>query len=125
MEAQSLAYKYQCQSAILEIMTHDMFLKKKLLHAESFLKEASESKERSENGVSTGKSKSANNCDLKDIFSSWSEGSNLANLIKSYASCEYDNEIHYRAKVSFQISFIFSMLRCILLLFSFEFGVSF
>ena len=34
MEALSLAYKYQCQTAVLEIMAEVLFLWKKLLHAE-------------------------------------------------------------------------------------------
>ncbi|KAI9181025.1 hypothetical protein LWI28_010510 [Acer negundo] len=99
-EAQSLSYKYQCQSTILEIMAHDMFLQKKLLHAELLVKQATESKGRIENAVSAEQSKSAKDSDLKDILSSWCESSVLSSLIKSYTSCVYDNEIHSRAKVA-------------------------
>ncbi|KAL5788807.1 hypothetical protein ACOSP7_005756 [Xanthoceras sorbifolium] len=98
-EALSLAYKCQCQSTILEIMAHDMFLQKKLLHAELLVKRTTESKRRIENAVSAEQSRSANDCDLKDILSSWCESSVLSSLIKSYTSCVYDNEIHFRAKV--------------------------
>ncbi|KAK3195082.1 hypothetical protein Dsin_026392 [Dipteronia sinensis] len=99
-EALSLAYKCQCQSTILEIMAHDMFLQKKLLHAELLVKQATESKGRIENSVSAEQSKSAKDSDLKDILSSWCESSVLSSLIKSYASCVYENEIHFRAKVA-------------------------
>eukprot|EP00257_Ricinus_communis_P020943 XP_015580313.1 uncharacterized protein LOC8265348 isoform X1 [Ricinus communis] len=98
-DAQSLAYKYRCQSVILEIMAYEMFLKKKLLHAESLLKEVPRSKGNTENAVNLEKSKSANDCDLKDIMSSWCDISILGNLIKSY-TCEFDNEICYHAKVA-------------------------
>ncbi|EEF34096.1 conserved hypothetical protein [Ricinus communis] len=97
-DAQSLAYKYRCQSVILEIMAYEMFLKKKLLHAESLLKEVPRSKGNTENAVNLEKSKSANDCDLKDIMSSWCDISILGNLIKSY-TCEFDNEICYHAKL--------------------------
>lgn len=100
-EALARAYKYQCQCSMLELMAYDMFLEKKLLDAELLVNQAAESsKEKIGNALSTEKSKSANGHDLKDIVSSWCENSVLGNLMKSYASCEYDNEICIRAKVA-------------------------
>ncbi|XP_055961923.1 uncharacterized protein LOC126683413 isoform X2 [Mercurialis annua] len=93
-EAQLLAYKNCCQSVILEIMAYEIFLEKKLLHVEPLIKEATQPKN------STGNLKSASDCELKDILSSWCDMSILGNLVKSCTSCEYDNEISYRAKVA-------------------------
>ncbi|XP_011046730.1 PREDICTED: uncharacterized protein LOC105141252 isoform X1 [Populus euphratica] len=107
-QSQSLALKYQCQSAILEMMAHDMFLKKKLLHAESVLKEVSEL-ERNNKASSTEKSKSVNDCELKDILSSWWKRPIFGNLINLYASCEYDNEISNRAKVAASLFIVHAM----------------
>ena len=98
MEAQSHAYRYECQSAIMEIMAYDMFLKKKLLHTESLAKEAPESKG-VENSVSVKKSKATNLCDHKDILSTWCQSSVLVNLINSL-TYDYDDDSFYRAKVS-------------------------
>lgn len=107
-QSQSLALKYQCQSAILEMMAHDMFLKKKLLHAESVLQEVSEL-ERNNKASSTEKSKSVNDCELKDILSSWWKRPIFGNLINLYASCEYDNEISNRAKVAASLFIVHAM----------------
>lgn len=108
VEAQSLAYKYYCQSAILDIMAHDMFLKQRLLHAESLVKQATESKGGIENTANRRLSKSANDCDLKDIMSNWFQSSVLASLVKSYTSCAYNNEILCRAKVTILLVLNFS-----------------
>lgn len=105
VEAQSLVYKYCCQSAVLEIMAYEMFLKKKMLHAESLLKEAPHSKGNTENVGGTEKLQSASDFELEDILSSWCDSSILGNLMKSYTYCEYDDQIFYRAKVSFSLSF--------------------
>lgn len=101
----NLAYKYRCQSAILEIILYEMFLQKKLSHAESLVKHTAESKDRIENAVNIEKSKAT-----KDIVSSWCESSVLGNLIKSYSSCEYDNEKYFRAKVIFTSNFLFLII---------------
>lgn len=100
VESHNLAYKYQCQSAILDIMAHDIFLKQRLLQAESLVKQATKSKGGIENVGSAGRSKSANDWGPEDILSSWYESSVLGELIKSYTSCAYDNEILFHAKVA-------------------------
>ncbi|WCJ39807.1 hypothetical protein M5689_020767 [Euphorbia peplus] len=111
LEAQSLAYKYRCQSAVLEIMACEMFLKNKLLHADVLSNKAIQSKESMQNEVQAEKSNSANDFDLKDILSSWCEMSILGNLIKSYTLCEYNDEICYRAKVASSLLIVHVMRR--------------
>lgn len=106
-EALSLAYKYRCQSTVLEIMAHDLFLKKKLLHVESLVKQATGTNGGLESAASAELSKPVNDSDLKDILSSWCQSSVLVSLIKSYTSCAYDNEILFHAKVTIQIVFLF------------------
>lgn len=120
-DALSLAYKYQCQSIILEIMAHDLFLKKKLLHVESLVKQATETNGRLESAASAELSKSVNDSDLKDILSSWCQSSVLGSLIKSYTSCAYDNEILFHAKVTVQIVFLFQQSYVFKQLFSLSF----
>ena len=101
-EALLLGHRYQCQSAILETMAYDTFLMKKLLYAESLVKEPPESNKKIE----------ADNYVLKNILSNWCKSSILGSLIKSYSSCKYDNEIYFRAKVNiFSPDFIYTC-RC-------------
>ncbi|XP_021609697.1 uncharacterized protein LOC110613074 isoform X3 [Manihot esculenta] len=111
VEAQSLVYKYCCQSAVLEIMAYEMFLKKKMLHAESLLKEAPHSKGNTENVGGTEKLQSASDFELEDILSSWCDSSILGNLMKSYTYCEYDDQIFYRAKVSASMFIVHVIVR--------------
>ncbi|XP_021286367.1 uncharacterized protein LOC110418076, partial [Herrania umbratica] len=92
-EALHLGYRYQCQSAILETMAYDMFLMKKLLYAESLIKEPPESNKKIE----------ADNYALKDIISNWWKSSVLGSMIKSYTSCKYDNDTYFRAKVALSL----------------------
>lgn len=101
MEALNLAYRYRCQSVIMEIMAYDMFLQKKLLDVEPLAKQAPESRDRVENSISTKKSNATNLCDQRNILSSWFRTSVLDNLIKSLASYDYDNESYFLAKVTF------------------------
>ncbi|KAK8501758.1 hypothetical protein V6N12_072895 [Hibiscus sabdariffa] len=89
-EVSHLGHKYRCQSAILEMMAYDMFLMKKLMHAESLVKEPPESNKKIE----------ADNNVLKNVLSNWCKSSVLGSLIKSYTSCKYDNEMYFRAKVA-------------------------
>ncbi|KAL5561138.1 hypothetical protein UlMin_030885 [Ulmus minor] len=98
-EALNLAYRYQCQSAIMEIMAYDMFLQKKLVHVESQAKQAPESGGRVESLVSNEKSKSPILCHPNEVLSTWCQGSVLINLIKSLAY-DYDNESYFHAKVA-------------------------
>lgn len=104
-EAQDLAFRYQCQSAILEIMAHDMFLHKKLLHLESLAKQVPESQDRIQNTVRLEKSKAS---DLVDILSAWCGSSVLDNLTKSLSYCEYDLKLYLRAKVTSILEFFTS-----------------
>ncbi|KAF8406575.1 hypothetical protein HHK36_008663 [Tetracentron sinense] len=115
-ETLSWAYKYRCQCSVLEIMAYDMFFQKKLLQAELLPKCTSEPpKDKTENTVSIVKSKSENLPYLKDILSTWCESSFMSNLIKSYTTCENDNEIYLRAKFEYSLASMTgkSILLCI------------
>lgn len=106
-EAQDFGYRYQCQSSILEIMANDVFLQKKLLHAESLVKQVTESQDKIQNTVRTEKSKGEI---LEDILSAWCGSSVWGNLTKSLSHSEYDTNLYLRAKVtSFQSYYTFSV----------------
>lgn len=107
-EALNFGYKYQCQSAIMGIMAYDMFMKKKLMYAESLVKEAIES---SEKAKSADKSNAAKSYVLEDVFLNWSESSVLRSLIKTCTCTEYDSEVHYRAKIAFSLIIVHLMGR--------------
>lgn len=100
-EALDLACKYRCQSAILEIMAYEMFLQKKLSHADSLLKHAAQSKDRTEYALAIQKSA------VKDIMADWCESSVLGKLIKSHTSCEYNNNKFFHVKVNVIYNFIY------------------
>ncbi|XP_062019836.1 uncharacterized protein LOC133736387 isoform X1 [Rosa rugosa] len=93
-EAQDFGYRYQCQSSILEIMANDVFLQKKLLHAESLV---TESQDKIQYTVRTEKSKGEI---LEDILSAWCGSSVWGNLTKSLSHSEYDTNLYLRAKVA-------------------------
>lgn len=95
-----LACSFGCQSAILEIMAHELFLQKKLVHAESLMKNTAQSKDNEKNATKTEKAKATDFHDLKGIWSSWFKESVLEKLIKSYTSCGHNNDIYDSAKVS-------------------------
>ncbi|PON83420.1 hypothetical protein TorRG33x02_208350 [Trema orientale] len=100
MEALNLAYRYQCQSSVMEIMAYDMFLQKKLVQVESVEKQAPDSRGRLENSVSADKPKAANLYDHREILSKWCQSSVLVNLIKSLTTYDYDNKSFYHAQVA-------------------------
>lgn len=97
VEALSTAYKYQCQSDVLQIMAYEIFLQKKLLYAELLAKHTPGSSiDTIERADGAAKTKDGG---LKENFSTWCKSSELGHLIKSYASCQYDNRTYLRAKV--------------------------
>lgn len=99
-DALNLAYSFRCQSAILGIMAYEIFLQKKLLHAESLLKNTAESKDKEQNATKTEKSKATDFHDLKGVWSSWFKDSVLEKLIKTYTSCAHNSDVYDGAKVS-------------------------
>ncbi|XP_057456711.1 uncharacterized protein LOC130747712 [Lotus japonicus] len=98
-DALNLAYTFRCQSAILGIMAYELFFQKKLLHAESLVKNTAESKDKEQNATKTQKSKATDVPDLKRIWSSWFKEAFLEKLIKSYM-CEFNSDIYHGAKVA-------------------------
>ncbi|KAJ1422124.1 hypothetical protein SESBI_13251 [Sesbania bispinosa] len=108
-DAFNLAYSFRCQSAILGIMAYELFLQKKLLHAESLVKNMAESKDKEQNATKADKSKGTDVHDLKGIWSSWFKDSVLEKLIKSY-TCGYNNDIYHGAKVATSLFSVHVML---------------
>lgn len=98
-EISKLFVKYQCQSAVLEIMACNMFLNKKLLFAESLKKPCLEPNEKTNNAVSPPKLSPTADSDPKDIFSKWCDVSVLDSLIQSVSSLDGESEINFQAKV--------------------------
>ncbi|KAK6916684.1 hypothetical protein RJ641_019545 [Dillenia turbinata] len=95
-EALSLVYRNQCESSVLEIMSYDMFLQKKLLHAELLVKQSTESlKEKTD----AEKLRASSDCQLQEILSTWCKNSVMGKLIKSFVLCEYDTKTYLRAKI--------------------------
>lgn len=110
-DAFNLAYCFHCQSAILEIMAYELFLQKKLFHAESLVKDAAESKDKKQNATKIDKSKATDHHDLKGIWSSWFKDSVLEKLIKSYTSGGYSNDIYCGAKVATSLFSVHVMMK--------------
>ncbi|CAH1423389.1 unnamed protein product [Lactuca virosa] len=88
------SYRYQCQADILQMMSLEMFLQKKVLHPEIIRKASELSKS------SNVEKPDDNHGGPRDILSAWCNNSVLSDLIKSYASCEYDNDKYLKAQVS-------------------------
>ena len=108
MQALNSAYKFLSLSSTMEIMSYDIFLQKKLLHGESIAKQQAGSKDKATVVASNENPKSlASLSDVKNMLSTACDGSLLGKLTRLLASCQFDNETYYRAKVVF-IQFIFS-----------------
>ncbi|KAL7002581.1 hypothetical protein U1Q18_003733 [Sarracenia purpurea var. burkii] len=101
MEVPNIAYRYQCQAAVLQIMAFEIFLQRKLLHAELLVKQTTvASKDGRQKASSDENTKCAHLLNLHDTLSSLHEDLVLGSLIKSYASCEYDRDVYLRAKIT-------------------------
>lgn len=99
-----LAYEYQCQAAVLDIVAHEFFLHKKMLQekkTEAIVTSLSEKNIVNNSDVVKGKS----NCFLEmDVqLSSWIGDSGIEELTKLYTYCEYDEAVFDRLKVSLTV----------------------
>lgn len=111
-ELRNLVYNYYCQSDLLEIIAYEIFLHKKLLHSELALKETSElPKDQMDKVDGSRLSKDGSICGLKNLLSTWFKSALLGDLIKSYASCTYDFQMHLHAKVSASLFSVHIMLK--------------
>ncbi|KAL5055383.1 hypothetical protein RYX36_036065 [Vicia faba] len=110
-DALNMAYNFRCQSAILGIMAYEIFLQKKLLHAESLVKNTAESKDKEQNATKTEKSKATDFHDLKGVWSSWFKDSVLEKVIKTYTSCVHNNDVYEGAKVATSLFCVHVMLK--------------
>ncbi|KAL3515020.1 hypothetical protein ACH5RR_021922 [Cinchona calisaya] len=112
VELRNLVDKYYCQSDLLEIISYEIFMHKKLLHVELVLKETSElSKDQVEKVDRSRLAKDGSICGLKDLLSTWFKSSLLGDLIKSYAWCTYNCEMHLQAMVSASLFSVHAMLK--------------
>lgn len=98
--AHKFASEYQCQSVALEIMALETFLQKKLIHAESLVRQADQSFKGEDSSLSTNAQVSLKSEQLENILLSWSDSSSLSILLKSSAVCMYDTDIYFHAEVS-------------------------
>ncbi|KAL8556343.1 hypothetical protein ACS0TY_003962 [Phlomoides rotata] len=106
-ELQNLAYRYQYLSNIFDILGYEVFMQKKLMHAE-IVNQISRSPT---NGAEkTEESKFTKNESLKEIISTWSKSS-LSDLIKACVSWEYDDISHTRAKAAVALFAVHAMMK--------------
>ncbi|CAN4119728.1 unnamed protein product [Withania somnifera] len=98
LELQNLAYRYQCQYNVLDLVACEMFLQKKILHSELVTKESSKSLHNGSDGSKVARGESS--CNLKDIFGVWCERSLDAETIKTFVLFEYDGSVKLRARVA-------------------------
>ncbi|KAL9296251.1 hypothetical protein ACSQ67_022147 [Phaseolus vulgaris] len=110
-DAFNLAYTFHCQSSILGIMGYELFLQRKLFHAESTVKDAAEFKETEQDVTRTDKSKATNLHDLKGIWSSLFNDSILEKLIKSYISYGHNSDTYNSAKVATSLFSVHVMMK--------------
>ncbi|CAA0807688.1 Protein of unknown function (DUF3414 [Striga hermonthica] len=100
---QNTAYRYQVLSAVLDILNYEIFLQKKLMHAEIVVNRISKS-------PINGTEKKVVS-DLKEIISTWCKSSLLSDLIKAFVSWEHDNNGHDRAKIAASLFVVHAMVK--------------
>ncbi|XP_057518162.1 uncharacterized protein LOC130799071 isoform X1 [Amaranthus tricolor] len=101
--AHKFASEYQCQSVALEIMALETFLQKKLIHAESLVRQADQSFKGEDSSLSTNAQVSLKSDQLENILLSWSDSSSLSILLKSSAACMYDTDIYFHAEAALSL----------------------
>ncbi|KAL3843385.1 hypothetical protein ACJIZ3_000788 [Penstemon smallii] len=111
-DLQSLAYRYQYLSNVLDILGYEIFLQKKLMHAELVLNQSSKSPTNGTERIEVSKiSKDESLVRLKEIISTWCKSSSLSCLIKACVSCEYDTSSHFRVKVASSLFVVHVMVK--------------
>ncbi|XP_010313025.2 uncharacterized protein [Solanum lycopersicum] len=98
LELQNLAYKYQCQHNVLDVVACEMILQKKILHSELVTEESSKCLHNGSDGCKVATAESS--CNLKEIFGAWCGSSLDAETIKTFVSFEYDDSVKLRARVA-------------------------
>lgn len=94
------AYRYQCCSAVLEIMACDLFLERKLSGSKSA-------------GKRTSESKAATSDDVQKILLAWCESSFLERLVYFSASCEYESGALLNASIASNMFLVHAMGRLV------------
>jgi nuclear pore complex protein Nup188 len=108
-EVTTKAFQYQCQSSVLHIMAHDIFLRRHLVQFEKTLVKpdasASTTVVTNTDQATRGKDnkaimlKHARPSCAEKILLEWSNSSTMHKILQSYASCLYDKELILHAKV--------------------------
>ncbi|XP_042000671.1 uncharacterized protein LOC121750240 isoform X3 [Salvia splendens] len=97
MDLQNMACECQILSNVLDILSYEIFVQKKLRHAASVANRISTSPP---NGAEKTEHNFKKNGSLKETISTWCKTSVLSDLIKVCVSSEYDESSHTRAKVA-------------------------
>lgn len=107
-EVTTKAFQYQCQSSVLHIMAHDIFLRRHLVQFEKTLVKpdasASTTVVTNTDQATRGKDnkaimlKHARPSCAEKILLEWSNSSTMHKILQSYASCLYDKELILHAK---------------------------
>ncbi|EYU37916.1 hypothetical protein MIMGU_mgv1a000102mg [Erythranthe guttata] len=99
LAGKELHYGYQLLSNVLDILGYEIFLQKKLMHAQMVVNQISKPPiNGGENTVGSKCTESKSNS-LKEMISTWFKSSQLGDLIKACVSWEYDASSQ-RAKVA-------------------------
>ncbi|KZV41118.1 hypothetical protein F511_09314 [Dorcoceras hygrometricum] len=111
-ELQCQSFRYQYLSNVLDIIGHEIFLQKRLMHGELVvngfpISEANGTKRKEDSEITKNKSFVS----LKEIISTWCESSLLSDLIKACVCSEYDNKIHWQAKVAAALCVVHVMIK--------------
>lgn len=108
VELQNQAYRYYCQSYVLEMVAYELFLHKKLLHATLLMKETTDSSKDKVDRADSSKLDNGSAQVLRDLLSTAFNNS-LGKVIKSYASCRYDYGMHLHAKIAASLFSVHAM----------------
>lgn len=103
-ELQSMAYGYQILSNVLDILSYEIFVQKKLMHAEIVVNRSNGAEKRENSNFKKTES-------LKEIISTWCKSSVLSDLIKTCVSWKYDDSSHTRAKVAAGLFAVHAMVK--------------
>ncbi|XP_073159038.1 uncharacterized protein [Henckelia pumila] len=111
-ELQCQAYGYQYVSNVLDVMGHEIFLQKRVMHGELGMNGFSKSEANGTKRMEDSEiAKNRSFISLKEIISTWCESSLFSDLIKACVSSEYDNKIYRHAKVAASLCVVHVMIK--------------
>ncbi|XP_051133760.1 uncharacterized protein LOC127253286 isoform X2 [Andrographis paniculata] len=110
-ELQNTAYKYRFLSYVLDILGCEVFLQKKLMHAELVANKATKSLTNETEKRDSKLSKSESLSNLKEIISTWCKSSVLSDLIRACVSWEFDNSFLLRSRIAGALFAVSAMVK--------------